>query len=104
MGGQLAGYGLFVLLTALIGMAFGALVPNTAGAIVAYVASGALGNLFSIGALHRVGRWVNTGETYGWLLHGQWGGHTAQIATSTALWLALPLGLGLLRIRRREVR
>ncbi len=103
-GPQLAGYAVFVLLTSLIGMAFGALAAGTATAIVSYVALGALGNLFSIGPLRDLGRWVNTGETYGWLLHGEWAGHTAQIATSTTLWLILPLALGLVRTLRREIR
>jgi len=36
--------------------------------------------------------------------NGEWSGHGAQIATSTALWIVLPLTLGLVRTLRREVR
>src|SRR5262249_29204544 len=57
-----------------------------------------------IPALEKVGSWVNTGQTYGWMIEGKWGGHGAQIATSTLLWVALPLTLGLVRTLRREVR
>jgi hypothetical protein len=101
---QLAGSVVFVLLTASIGIAFGAVLHNTAAAIVSYFALGAAFNLFTIPTLEEAGRWVNTGETYGWVLNGEWGGHGAQIATSTALWIVLPLALGLIRTLRREVR
>jgi hypothetical protein len=38
------------------------------------------------------------------VLNGERSGHGAQIATSTALWIVLPLTLGLVRTLRREVR
>jgi hypothetical protein len=101
---QLAGCVMFILLTGTIGTAFGALLHNTAVAIVSYFALGAAFNLFTIPALEMVGRWVNTGETYGWVLNGEWSGHGAQIATSTVLWIVLPLTLGWGRTLRREVR
>src|ERR1700719_1562281 len=34
--------------------------------------------------------WINTGQTYGWVLDGQWDGHAAQIAASTLLWVIVP--------------
>jgi hypothetical protein len=61
-------------------------------------------NLFTIPALEKAGRWVNTGETYGWVLNGEWSGHGAQIATSTVLWIVPPLTIGWARTLRREVR
>ena len=101
---QLAGFAAFVLLTATIGIAFGALLHNTAAAIVTYFALGGAFNLLMIPALQDAGRWVNTGQTYRWVLYGQWAGHGAQIAASTLLWIALPLTLGLIRTLRRDVR
>lgn len=101
---QFAGSVVFILLTGTIGIAIGALLHSTAAAIVTYFALGAAFNLFTIPALEKAGRWVNTGETYGWVLNGEWSGHGAQIATSTALWIVLPLTLGLIRTLRREVR
>jgi len=80
------------------------LLHHTAAAIVTYFALGAVFNLFTIPALEKAGRWVNTGETYGWVLNGEWSGHGVQIATSAALWIVLPLTLGLVRTLRREVR
>jgi hypothetical protein len=38
------------------------------------------------------------------VLNGQWSGHGAQIATSTVLWIVLPLMFGVVRTLRREVR
>lgn len=101
---KLAGFIAFILLTAAIGIAFGTLLHNTAVAIVSYFALGGAFNLLMIPALQAAGRWVNTGQTYGWVLEGQWAGHGAQIAVSSLLWIALPLALGLIRTMRRDVR
>jgi ABC-2 type transport system permease protein len=100
---QLAGLIAFVLLTGAIGIAFGAMLHNTAVAIVTYFALAGAFNLLMIPALQAAGRWINTGQTYGWVLYGQWAGHGVQIATSSLLWIALPLILGLIRTLRREV-
>jgi ABC-2 type transport system permease protein len=100
---KLAGFIAFILLTGTIGIAFGALLHNTAVAIVTYFALGGASNLLMIPALQAAGRWINTGQTYGWILDGQWAGHRSQIATSTLVWIALPLTLGLTRTLRRDV-
>lgn len=101
---ELTGFVAFVLLTGAVGIAFGSLLHNTATAIVTYFALGAAFNLFNIPALEKAGQWVNTGQTYGWVLSGEWRGHAGQIVTSTLLWIVLPLTLGLARTLRREVR
>lgn len=101
---EIAGSVVFILLTGATGIAFGAVLHNTAAAIVTYFALGAVFNLFTIPALEKAGRWVNTGETYGWVLNGEWSGHGARIAASAALWIVLPLTLGPVRTLRREVR
>jgi ABC-2 type transport system permease protein len=100
---QLAGFAAFVLLTGAIGIAFGALLHNAAVAIVTYFVLGGAFSLLMIPALQATGNWVNTSQTYGWVLYGQWAGHGAQIATSTLLWIVLPLAAGIARTRRREV-
>ena len=86
---------MFVLLTSAIGIAFGALLHNTAVAIVTYFALAGAFSLLMIPALQATGNWINTGQTYGWVLDGQWAGHGAQIATSTLLWVVLPLTAGI---------
>ena len=50
-------------------------------------------------------RWlIFGGDQGGWVRYGQWTGHGVQIATSTLLWVVLPLAAGITRTRRREVR
>ena len=99
---QLAGFITFILLTGTIGIAFGALLHYTAVAIVSYFALGGAFDLLMISALQPAGRWINTGQTYSWILNGQWAGHGGQIAVSSMLWIALPLALGLIRTIRRD--
>jgi ABC-2 type transport system permease protein len=86
------------------GIAVGAALHNTAAAIVTYFALAAALSLLMIPALQKAGAWLNTGQTFGWLLAGQWAGHGAQIATSAGLWIVLPMAFGLVRTIRREVR
>jgi ABC-2 type transport system permease protein len=100
---ELLGFALFIMATSAIGIAVGAALHNTAAAIVTYFAVGAAANLLMIPALEHAGQWVNTGETFGWMLAGQWSGHAAQVAASAALWIAFPLAVGAVRIIRREV-
>ena len=68
-----------------------------------YFALAAVTSLLLIPAVEQAGSWVNTGETFGWMLAGQWSGHGAQIASSALLWIALPLTIGAIRIARRDI-
>ncbi len=102
-GSQLAGFALFIVLTSAVGMAIGAALHNTAAAIVSYFVLAGLFSLLMIPALEKVGDWINTGTTFGWVLAGDWSGHGAQIAVCAALWIALPLAVGSFRTIRREV-
>jgi ABC-type transport system involved in multi-copper enzyme maturation permease subunit len=101
---QLAGFALFIAGASAVGMAIGAALHNTAAAIVSYFVLAGLFGLLMIPALEKVGDWINTGQTFGWLLNGDGSRHAAQIAVSAALWIALPLAVGTLRTVRREVR
>jgi ABC-type transport system involved in multi-copper enzyme maturation permease subunit len=102
-GAQAIGFVLFVLLNMMMGVAFGALLHNTAASIVLFfilpAAFGILG-----GAVKSVGHWIDPGTTFGWILDGHWDGHVAQIAVSSAIWLVLPLTAGLIRTARREIK
>jgi ABC-2 type transport system permease protein len=97
----LVGYALFVVLSSLMGMAFGALLHNTAAAIAAYFALPTLVTLVAV-PLAPIRDWVDTATTSGWILHGEWSGHTAQIVTSIGIWVLLPLLVGLSRAMRRD--
>jgi ABC-2 type transport system permease protein len=96
---ELAGFAMFVVLTSAIGSAL----YNTAAAIVTYFALAGVTSLLLIPAVQQAGNWVNTGETFGWMLAGQWSGHAAQIASSALIMIAVPLAIGAIRITRRDI-
>jgi ABC-2 type transport system permease protein len=100
---ELAGFALFVILTSAIGSAIGSALHNTAAAIVTYFALAGVTSLLLIPAVQQAGNWVNTGETFGWMLAGQWSGHAAQIISSALIWVAVPLVIGAIRITRRDI-
>ena len=101
---ELVGFAAFIVLTSAIGSAIGSALHNTAAAIVTYFALAAVASLLLIPSIERAGSWVNTGETFGWVLAGQWSGHGPQIASCALLWVALPLAIGAVRIVRRDIR
>jgi ABC-type transport system involved in multi-copper enzyme maturation permease subunit len=92
----------------LMGLAFGMLLLNSAAAIVLYyVLPTAFSIITSIWTqLHDVQPWIDTGTSQAPLFDGvnltgeQW----AHLATSSALWIGLPLLVGLWRIVRAEVK
>jgi ABC-2 type transport system permease protein len=97
---------LFLVLSMTIGIAFGAAILLSAPAIVAYLLLptiwGALAG--SIHALATLNNWLSIGSTLGLLpQHGLSGSEWAHVATTVALWLAIPLLLGWYRFRTRDV-
>jgi ABC-2 type transport system permease protein len=98
----LVGYVLVVFLNVAIGVALGALLHNSAAAIVANfalsIAFGLLGR-----ASASLGQWVDASTTFNWVLKGEWSGHTPQILTTVILWVAIPMAAGLVRTIRREI-
>ena len=101
---ELAGFAAFMVLTSGLGIAIGSAVHNTAAAIVTYFALAGVTSLLLIPAVQTAGNWVDTSQTFGWLLAGQWSGHGAQIASSAAIWIAAPLAIGAVRTIRRDIR
>jgi hypothetical protein len=100
---KVIGFALFVLLNVLIGVAFGALLHNTAAAIVLFFALPAAFTAAST-ALKSIGQWVDPSRTFGWVLQADWSGHLPQILTATTIWLIAPLAAGLIRTIRREIK
>lgn len=100
--GLILGFALFVLLNVLSGVAIGALLHNTAAAIVAYFVL-PISFLLTGHAVAFVQEWIDSTTTFNWLLLGEPGGHWPQIAASTLLWVVTPLTAGLVRTVRREI-
>jgi ABC-2 type transport system permease protein len=100
--GLLAAFLLYVVLNVMTGVALGALVHNSAAAIVASfvlpIGFALLGRTSQL-----VAEWLDYSTTFNWLLNGEWSGHRTQILTSVILWVAIPLAAGLVRTLRREI-
>lgn len=95
----------YVVISMLIGIGFGAVLLSSAPAIVLYfalpIAFSALGSIHSIAS---VIEWINVGESAAPLTERVLSGHDwAQVLTTLALWMVLPLALGLWRINRRDL-
>jgi len=97
-----AGFIVYVVLQVLTGVAIGALLHHSAAAItlsfVLPTAFAVVGHAWS-GIAH----WLDASTTFGWVLHGEWTGHTPQILLSVLVWVAAPLAAGLVRTVRREI-
>jgi ABC-2 type transport system permease protein len=98
----LVGYLLFVLLNVLTGVALGALVHNSAAAIVLAFALPISFNLLGR-AWQPIAEWLDYPTAFTWVLDWQWSGHTPQILVSVVLWVAAPLAAGLVRTVRRDI-
>lgn len=98
---------LFQVLGMLMGMALGLALLSSPLAIVLYFV---LPTLFavvfeSIRALRSAGEWVDTRLTFEPLVDGAMaGGDWARLAVSVAIWLGIPLLIGLARLRRSELK
>jgi ABC-2 type transport system permease protein len=100
--GLLVAFLLYVVLNLMTGVALGALVHNSAAAIVASFVL-PIGFALLGRASQLVADWLDYSTAFNWLLNGQWSGHTSQILVSVVLWVAIPLAAGLLRTVRREI-
>lgn len=101
--GLVLGWMAFLFVNIMMGVAFGALLHNSAAAIVLFFL---LPTVFGFlgAALKDVGKWIDTGTTFNWMLEGEWSGHVPNILVSAVLWLVLPLIFGLVRTARREIK
>ncbi|RIQ20532.1 ABC transporter permease subunit [Jiangella rhizosphaerae] len=98
---------LFQVVNVLVGTAFGLALLNTPLAIVLYFLLPTLWTILgsTISALETPAEWLDLSSTTMPLLDGDLTGEAwAQLGTSLALWLALPLALGLWRVLRSEVK
>ncbi|HTU28391.1 MAG TPA: hypothetical protein VMF07_03350 [Solirubrobacteraceae bacterium] len=107
IGIAVLGQGLLFLMTAmLIGVAFGAAILVSAPGIVLYLLLPTIWNALA-GAIHSlesVGNWLALGNTWSDLPQGNLSGtQWAQVGTTLALWLVLPMAIGWYRFRTRDV-
>jgi len=100
--GLMVAFVAYVLLNIMTGVALGALVHNSAAAIVASfvlpIGFALLGRVSTV-----VANWLDYSAAFNWLLNGQWSDHTAQIVVAVVLWVVAPLVVGLVRTVRREI-
>jgi ABC-2 type transport system permease protein len=106
-GGELGRAELLQLLSVAIGLSLGLALMHSALAISVYLAAPAL--LTVLGELSRgidsVVTWVDPSTITEMLTEDQIsGGDWARMATAAALWIALPAAIGLVRLRRSEVK
>jgi ABC-type transport system involved in multi-copper enzyme maturation permease subunit len=101
--GQVIGFPVFLLANMLLGTAFGALLHNSAAAIVlVFVLPTAFGFLGQ--AVEAVQHWLDPDTTFGWMVSGAWSGHGPEMAVSFTAWVLLPLVAGFARTVRREIK
>ncbi len=107
--GELGRYTLFELITMLGGVAFGLAFMNSALAIVMYfvipIGWSILGE--TISALDKPAEWLDLGRPISTLADNtatMTGTDWAQLATASAVWVGLVLVIGLIRLRRTELK
>jgi ABC-2 type transport system permease protein len=94
-------------LNLLMGLGFGLVLMSPAFAIVAFFALptvfGVVGEL--VNGLKDVWAWIDINVTLGPLMEGDASGDDwAKVAVSAAIWVAIPIIVGLIRVDRREVK
>lgn len=105
LDGQTVGGELVVqLLYVLMGAGFGALIPVTGAALTAFFVAPTLFALVSDNVLKSAGEWLDVFGAFGRLSMFDLGGKGAQTATSVAVWIVVPLAVGLWRSAHREVK
>lgn len=92
----------FVLLNVFAGVALGALLQNSATAIVASFVLPSAVALLGV-ASRPVADWIDLSTTFDWVSKSEWGGHVPQISVSVVLWVVVPLVAGVVRTIRRDV-
>lgn len=95
---------LYVVVSMAIGVAFGAALQASAPAIVVYFAlPTAIGALESINSIHGTVEWFSSGS-FEWLTQNLLSGHEwTQVLVALALWMLLPLSIGIWRVTTRDL-
>jgi ABC-2 type transport system permease protein len=102
-----AGGLLYMVIGMLMGMALGLALMSSPLAIVLYFVIPTIIAVLveAIRALRGLGEWVDTTITFDPLVNDEMaGGDWSRLAVSVAIWLGIPLLVGLLRLRRSELK
>lgn len=104
----IGGMALLTILSVGQGIAFGLALLNTPAAIVAYLVLPMVWSMLTalVSWARDVGAWLDLGMTQAPLTMGEalTGQEWAKLGVSTAVWLGLPLAIGVWRVLRREVK
>jgi ABC-type transport system involved in multi-copper enzyme maturation permease subunit len=103
-GNNLVGLYLTSALNVTMGVAFGAVIAHTAGAIVAYFLAP---TLWSVGAdrlLKEHAEWLDVWAAFGRIGERNMDGRLPETLTAVAAWIVLPIVVGLWLSNRREVK
>jgi ABC-2 type transport system permease protein len=103
LGSVLGGSAVSAALALVMGAAIGALVMQTAVAIVAYFVAPNAVLLAVATTVPEKAPWVDVNEAFGWLSRFDVSGHVGQLVTPLLLWIAVPFAVGLWRSVRRNV-
>ena len=103
LGSTLGGTAVAAALALVMGAAIGALVMQTAVAIVAYFVAPNVVLLAVASALPAKAPWIDINESFGWLSRFDVSGHVGQLVTPLVIWIAVPFAIGLWRSVRRDV-
>jgi ABC-2 type transport system permease protein len=94
----------FSVLNVLMGMAFGAVLHNTAAAIVLFYLLGVLWSFLGVfEPIRQVAEWLDPNRALGYVQSADWSGRWPEILTALAVWIVLPLIAGAARTIRRDV-
>ena len=103
LGSILGGTAVSAALALVMGAAIGALLMQTAVAIVAYFVAPNVVLLAVATAAPDKAPWVDINEAFGWLSGFDVTGHVGQLVVPLLLWIAVPFTVGLWRSVRRNV-
>jgi hypothetical protein len=90
-------------LVLVMGAAIGALVLQTAVAIVAYFVAPNVVLLAVATTMPAKAPWVDVNEAFGWLSRFDVSGHVGELVTPLFIWIAVPFAVGLWRSVHRNV-
>jgi ABC-type transport system involved in multi-copper enzyme maturation permease subunit len=104
MGGQLAGAYLTIMLSVVMGAAFGALIPQTAVAILVYFIAPTAWSLAGPALFKDNANWLDAWGAFGRIAERDLHGMLPETLTAIGVWIVLPTIVGLWASSRREVK